>query len=240
MSQKKSTIEIKYLLERNTGVFKFVNHDKNVIKIAVNHGWLPGARYTHLRNIKIFNRLGFLDIDWKRYDFKRHLKATKMTRPFMTVARDVLDKRELNKIIDEAFSLQKYAKIVIIVPKDRKLSCHINNIIPKNFLLGFSVTSSYGETNIEPKYFNRPVHLLGGRPEVQRNLANLMPVVSFDNNRFTLDAIYGDYFDGQIFRPHPNGGYISCIRDSIININRLWEDYKPPYWEYSTNFKLET
>ena len=53
----------------------------------------------------------------------------------------------------------------------------------------------------------RPVHLLGGRPDVQRRLAELMPVFSIDTNRFTLDAAFGDYFDGEMFRPHPIGGY---------------------------------
>ena len=52
-----------------------------------------------------------------------------------------------------------------------------------------------------------------------------MPVFSFDCNRFTLDASFGDYFDGEIFRPHPTGGYERCIEESIININALWDDY---------------
>jgi hypothetical protein len=54
-----------------------------------------------------------------------------------------------------------------------------------------------------------------------------MPVVSFDCNRFTLDAVFGDYFDGERFRPHPVGGYKQCLRDSIQNIELLWEGYRP-------------
>lgn len=52
-----------------------------------------------------------------------------------------------------------------------------------------------------------------------------MNVISFDCNRFTYDAKYGDYFDGVIFRPHPSGGYERCLRESIQNINLLWDDY---------------
>jgi hypothetical protein len=52
-----------------------------------------------------------------------------------------------------------------------------------------------------------------------------MDVVSFDCNRFTLDAQFGDYFDGRAFRPHPRGGYEACIRASIRNINKLWRSY---------------
>jgi hypothetical protein len=56
-----------------------------------------------------------------------------------------------------------------------------------------------------------------------------MPVVSMDCNRFTLDAQFGDYFDGRRFRPHPVGGYERCLEDSVLNINKLWVDYRSPY-----------
>ena len=72
--------------------------------------------------------------------------------------------------------------------------------------------------------FSMPVHLLGGRPDVQLRLANELNVVSLDCNRFTLDAQYGDYFDGQKMRPHPVGGYDRCIKDSLRNINKCWRN----------------
>jgi hypothetical protein len=75
------------------------------------------------------------------------------------------------------------------------------------------------------KYFRRPVHLLGGRPDEQRRLAKYLNVVSIDCNRFTYDAMYGDYFKVNKFVPHPIGGYENCIRNSIVNINSIWEGY---------------
>src|SRR5262249_48354755 len=68
---------------------KFVAHSATVLSIAVAQGWLPGARYTNLRDVRRFGRLGFLDIEWKRYDFQRHLEAAAHTRPMLTVARDI-------------------------------------------------------------------------------------------------------------------------------------------------------
>lgn len=85
----------------------------------------------------------------------------------------------------------------------------------------------YGGTKLPVSYFTREVHILGGHPAAQRKLGDKMQVISLDCNRFTLDAAFGDYFDGDTFRPHPSGGYHECIIDSIININRLWDDY--PY-----------
>lgn len=131
----------------------------------------------------------------------------------------------LARVLDEARSLAEWSDEVIIVPKARKLAYELDHLIPKQFILGFSVASTYGGTRLSTRHFRRPVHLLGGRPDVQRRLASKMPVISLDCNRFTLDAAFGDYFDGETFRPHPLGGYERCLRDSLRNINGLWKDY---------------
>jgi uncharacterized protein DUF6610 len=182
-------------------VLKFVTHSATAIEVAVEYGWLPGARYTNLRDVRRFPRLGFLDIDWKRYDFARHLEITTLTKPLMTVARDIEDRRELRRTLDQAYRLREAARHVVVVPKDPLLESKLDESIPGDFLLGFSVPTRYGGTKLSPAAFKRPVHLLGGRPDVQRRLAQLMPVFSLDTNRFTLDAAFGDYFDGEI------GGY---------------------------------
>ncbi len=206
-------------------ILKFVAHSATVLEIAMQHGWLPGARYTNLRDVRKYSRLGFLDIEWKNYDFRRHLEAAKHTRPMITVARDVEEKRDLRRVVDQAYRLLEYAKHVVVVPKDPLLERCLGQAIPQDFLLGFSVPTRYGGTKLSPEAFRRPVHLLGGRPDVQRRLAELMPVFSIDTNRFTLDAAFGDYFDGEIFRPHPVGGYRNCLVDSVKNITELWTDY---------------
>lgn len=205
---------------------RIVTHSKRVASIAARYGWYSGALYTNLRDIREENCVGLIDVRWKEYNYKAHLSAVKKIRPLLTVAQDITDVRYFDDILIQASELAYYAKQVIIVPKDPKLQDIMNTIIPEHFLLGFSVPTRYGQSPIEPKFFRRPVHLLGGRPDVQRKLANIMHVVSFDCNRFTLDAAFGDYFDGETFRPHPSGGYLRCIEDSILNINKLWEGYE--------------
>lgn len=207
---------------------RYVTHSHRVASIAARHGWMPGARYTNLRDARRFDRLGFLDIDWRNYDFRRHLEAAKFTRPVLTVARDIENIAHLERTLDEARTLLLFADAVIVVPKDPRLGDAIDQLIPTEFALGYSVPTRYGGTTLPLGAFSRPVHLLGGRPDVQRRLALTLPVVSIDCNRFTLDAAYGDYFDGKIFRPHPTGGYDQCIDSSIRNINRLWADYELP------------
>jgi hypothetical protein len=213
-------------LPQVSDVLKFVSHSRRVQDIAARYGWLPGARYTNLRDVRHVTRIGFLDINWRSYDFERHLTAVKATRPMLTVARDVVRRRDLARTLDEAHVLGRYCDFVVVVPKARSLAEELNEVIPAHMLLGFSVPTKYGSTTLSPRWFKRPVHLLGGRPDVQRRLANEMPVVSVDCNRFTLDAAFGDYFDGETFRPHPKGGYERCLRDSVRNISKLWMDYR--------------
>jgi hypothetical protein len=208
-------------------VLRFVAHGRRVQRIASEHGWHPGARYTNLRDIREikFENRGFLDIDWKRYNFERHLKAVRTSQPLLTVARDLVNISDLSSILREADQLQKYAKYVVLVPKDPAFRGRMSALLPHHYLLGYSVPTRYGGTLLHPTEFDRPVHLLGGRPDKQRALAEQLPVVSVDCNRFTLDAAFGDYFDGETFRPHPLGGYDRCLHDSIANINQLWADY---------------
>ena len=210
------------------GVMKFTNHSKRVLKHAMAVGWRPGARYTNLRDIRgtEFRARGFLDIDWKNYDLSSHMAAAAKLRPLVTVARDVQCASALDSILLEAEGLAKVATVVVIVPKCKKLQGRLDEYIPREYRIGFSVPTKYGKTEVDPESVTRPVHLLGGRPDTQRKLANLMPVESIDCNRFTLDASFGDYFDGETFRPHPIGGYDRCITDSLININAIWADYR--------------
>jgi Family of unknown function (DUF6610) len=204
---------------------KIMCHGRPTLKIAQRYGWLPGARYTNLRDIKGFKKIGMIDIDWKNYDFDRHLDAVKKCRPLITIARDVEDKDDLEKILEQANELNRYAEKVAIVPKDKRLSSNITKVIPDKFLLAYSVPTKYGATEIPLRSFKgRAVHLLGGRPDVQLQLSKQLNVYSFDGNRFTLDAKYGDYFAGECFKRHPEGGYYNCIRKSLRTISKMWKD----------------
>jgi len=212
--------------EQNGHLYKFVSHgDKRIQSIAQDHGWLPGINYNYVRKARHWGHVGFLDIDWRNYRFDRHLAAIKSISPLMTVAQDIVDADDLPRILDEAWMLSEHCRYVVVVPKAVPLALELNTLIPTDFLLGYSVPTRHGSTALSPDAFRRPVHLLGGRPDVQRRLADQMPVVSLDCNRFTLDAAFGDYFDGQTYRRHPAGGYLRCITDSLKHINGLWTTY---------------
>src|SRR5262249_23956386 len=149
---------------RRNRLVKFVAHSKTVLSIAMQHGWKSGARYTNLRDIRHLAGLGFLDIEWKNYSFDRHLEAARNFRPMMTVARDILDIRELDVIMHEASLLARYSGNVAVVPKDPRLKNRLEKLIPPEFVLGYSVPTRYGGTQIPTRAFKGRVHLLGGRP----------------------------------------------------------------------------
>ncbi len=74
-------------------------HGRPTLKIATRYGWLPGARYTNLRDIVGFNLVGLIDVDWRHYSFKRHLEAVKSTRPLLTIAKDLENRIELERVM---------------------------------------------------------------------------------------------------------------------------------------------
>jgi hypothetical protein len=198
-------------------------HGRQTLKVAVKHGWLPGARYTNLRDIAGFDQIGLIDIDWKSYDFNRHLRAVMAARPLLTIARDIEHRSQFERTLNQAEELNCWAGTVVIVPKFLSFGEKYLGLIPRKFLIGYSVPTRYGGTTIPLSIFaGRPVHLLGGRPDVQFRLSSILNVHSVDGNRITLDAKFGDYFDGKRFKPHPSGGYYECIRASLLGVNRLW------------------
>ena len=131
-------------------LLKFVSHSKRAIRIAVDNGWFPGARYTNLRDIRSvsFERVGFLDIDWKNYDFAKHIDTAAATLPKLTIARDIESIFKLDDILKEAEKLKKYSSIVAIVPKDYRLAGRIEELVPQEFILAYSVPTAYGCTSI--------------------------------------------------------------------------------------------
>src|ERR1700730_11531531 len=98
-------------------MIRFVAHSHRVLRIARRFGWLPGARYTNLRDVRRFDRVGFIDIDWVDYSFARHLQAVKATRPMLTVAMDITDPRKLPRILEQAHELSLHCDQVVVVPK---------------------------------------------------------------------------------------------------------------------------
>jgi hypothetical protein len=147
----------------------------------------------------------------------------------MTVARDVVSIGDLDKVKCEVDEILKHASYAILVPKDRRFErAHIEDLGDR-VILGYSVPTGYGGTELPVEFFEGPVHLLGGSPRSQRQLGDVMNIISFDNNNITIAARFGKYFDGKSQKVHSSVGnfYEDCIFDSMLCINKLWSGYKP-------------
>jgi hypothetical protein len=167
-----------------------------------------------------------IDIDWKNYSFRQHVAAVKNVRPFMTVVRDVERESHFPKALTAAELFLEWVEFVIVVPKFANWTSDHERLLTCRHIVGYSVPTQYGGTRLDITSVRHPVHLLGGRPDTQRKLAELANVVSIDCNRFTLDASFGDFFDGKRYNYARKLNYRRCLLRSMRGIERAWSKYR--------------
>lgn len=121
----------------------------------------------------------FLDLDWENPDLDQHLALAKEHRPKYVVAPDIVEWPYPHW--EYAQELLAYSENVIVVPKVQGIIPEI----PSDFLLGYSVPTSYAGTDTPFwELAGRPIHILGGDPHKQLELWRYLPgdVVSADCN----------------------------------------------------------
>ncbi|MCL2393077.1 MAG: hypothetical protein FWC87_00190 [Acidimicrobiaceae bacterium] len=149
------------------------------------------------------HRITFVDIDLRRYDHDRHLAYCEAVSPRYAATRDVMTKSQcekagipyhpLDRVLRWAEELSLVCEHVVVVPKFDCL-----HEIPKDYVLGYSVATSYGSTPMPFTAFRgRQVHLLGGSPQKQWEYFRSAPkdVVSIDSNYILRMAAFGQWFD---------------------------------------------
>jgi len=180
--------------------------------IAKDCGWLIGVRSSNYRERSHKwappEEVRFVDNEFEDYDHAVHVAVVKECQPKYATVRDLMTPEQcaaagiahysFDEVMDMAKELSAYAERVIIIPKYDVL-----DDIPKEFVLGYSVPSSYGRTPLPIERFaGRDIHLLGGSWETQRSyLAKLGDdVVSCDLNYTLKVANYGQVVmpDGEL------------------------------------------
>ncbi|MFH8805198.1 DUF6610 family protein [Streptomyces sp. NPDC017936] len=179
-------------------------------------GFQPGIISTALSAARLLNRrmpnlrLGFMDNEWHDYDHAKHVAAVAETKPKYATVRDVMTKAQceaagvefypLERILEMASEVAEHADHVIIIPKYDCL-----DRIPEEYVVGFSVPTSYGGTPMPAEALaGRRVHLLGGSWANQRKYLAILgdDVVSLDNNHLGRIAEFGSFYlpSGQVAR----------------------------------------
>lgn len=147
---------------------------------AIEAGWLYGAKIPST----IYHPIYFADQDWKKPNEEKYIKALELHRPRVCTVLDWEHPEQFGEVMRWAERASKYCQKVIIIPKVPGLVEEIPQMIcGKEIIIGYSVPTSYGGSPIGLwEIGDRPVHLLGGSPQKQIELANYLRVVSCDGN----------------------------------------------------------
>jgi len=137
----------------------------------------------------------FVDNNFKNPDRDRLETIVSLTETEFVVLPDIDNGESLEDIVSYGTYLaDEYDTTPIVVPKDDL----DYSLIPSEWILGFSVPSGYGETNVPVENFtSHRVHLLGGSPRNQIKFANKLcdvgaEVYSVDGNSFAKGAGFGN------------------------------------------------
>jgi hypothetical protein len=126
----------------------------------------------------------FADQDWRHPDRRRYIAALEEHRPVMATVLDLEREDQFDEVLAWAEDAARIVQTVVIIPKCFGIIDHIPKCIgTAQVVLGYSVPTKHGGTAVPIWEFGRrPVHLLGGSPQKQMELAMYLNVVSADGN----------------------------------------------------------
>ena len=177
--------------------------------LATELGWLIGAiskasyRYIDRDDIKNTfewkHKIEFIDNEWKGYNHEKHLATVEHFKPKYATTRDIMTSDQcrangieyytFEQIMDMAKEVKQHTDNMIVIPK---YDCI--DKIPEEYVLGFSVPTAYGGTEVPWEAFRgRKIHLLGGSWKVQMAYIELLgdDIISLDNNYINKISDWG-------------------------------------------------
>jgi hypothetical protein len=168
--------------------------NRRFAQTAIDAGFMYGSR---LPAKSLHFPIWFADQDWKHPDRRLYMQCLSEHNPHMATVLDWEREEQLEEVIEWATEAAQYVEVIVIVPKvHHKVSLLPTSIAGKEVRLGYSVPTSYGGTELMVnEFFGWPVHLLGGSPQHQMELARYLDVRSADGNMCTKMAMrFGAFF----------------------------------------------
>jgi hypothetical protein len=162
--------------------------NRRFAQIAIDHGYLYGAQLPKTVYFPPF----FADQCWKKPNRAAYMAALAQHRPHMASVLDLERADQLDEVLSWAEEAAQYVQCVMLIPK-------VFGIIPRlprriggaDVRLGYSVPTKFGGTELPVwEFAGWPVHLLGGSPNAQMELAHYMAVESADGN-MAMEAVKG-------------------------------------------------
>lgn len=206
--------------------------NRRFAQIAIDHGYLYGSQLPKT----VYFPPWFADQNWKNPDRAAYMTALAQHHPHMASVLDLEREEQLDEVLSWAEEAAQYVKVVMIIPK-------VFGIIPSmprrigtaDVRLGYSVPTKFGGTMVPAwEFYGWPVHLLGGQPQIQMQLAHYMDVRSVDGNYAGLMARkFGEFWTSNGWRDLTSAGYMErqnamyeAFRRSCENIMRAWQYFR--------------
>ncbi len=163
------------------------NHKFASIAIATGFNYGVRVPYAYLLD----NPVTFIDVDWKNPNESLYFDRVRQIKPKIASVIDIQDQQTYQQSLFWADILIESVDHILFIPKIDVIAELPKYINGKEVILGYSVPSSYGKTDIPiDRFLSHRIHLLGGSPQVQMRLYAEYPdhMYSIDGNYFTRMA----------------------------------------------------
>lgn len=203
-------------------------------RAALEAGWQYGARLPAWFDSAL--PLSFADQDWKGPDRAAYMACLEKHRPDTATVLDLEREEQLAEVLSWAVEAAAFVWRVLVIPKVSGVIERLPRQVGKaQVVLGYSVPTSYGGTTVPLwEFAGWPVHLLGGSPQRQLDLARFLDVVSLDGGMAQQQANRCRFWTRQKVNGSPwvqlrdagdtrtEGANLECFRRSLVNIRAAW------------------
>lgn len=170
-----------------------VGGNTNYLKTSKEFGFKYGVCLPE----SVYDRLFFADQNWKKPIRQKYTFGIVRYRPEIATVIDLEKEEQYWEVMSWAEEISPWVERIVIIPKVNGIINRIpRKINGKDIVLGYSVESQYGRTEVPISEFSGwDVHLLGGTPARQLVCCRQMHVVSLDFNMHIKMANFGcQYF----------------------------------------------
>lgn len=202
--------------------------------VAVESGFRYGARLP----ATVYQQVWFADQDWKRPNREAYMRALAKHQPEVATVLDWEREEQFGEVMAWAEEAAQYVRRVVVIPKlPGTLERIPARIDGADVVLGYSVPTSYGASPVPLWEFGRrPVHLLGGSPHRQMDLAGYLNVASADGNMAHQQAHRCRFWSrtrtykgrwvqlSETGDTDGDGANLRAFRLSLINILEAWKE----------------
>lgn len=211
------------LSNRRIELIYCADSNPQIAQVAIMNGFTYGAQIPGT----IYFPVDFIDQNWKDPNRRKYMTFARINNPRIATVLDLESPEQFDLVMEWAYEMSNYvSEAVVVIPKYSgaisQLPRTVNDIPIR---LGYSVPTSYGATLVDLSEFDGwDVHLLGGSPSMQIELAHKMNVVSIDCNYMFKIAMYKKYYYKGKFYEERKNSLVKTFDISCHNIIQDWKD----------------